>query len=67
MLASRLKEFADNNFELDEHGRKSSTAVENILEKGEIRSFSCCVFKRLILQTRKNKGLVWERIKVDLA
>ena len=34
--SSNLKEFADNNFELDEIGRKFSEWVENAMEKGEI-------------------------------
>ena len=46
-----MKEFADDNFKLDENGRKFSKWVENSGGEGEI------VFKRLILQTRKNQGL----------
>ena len=33
---SKLKEFADNNFQFDEKGRKLSKWVENTLGKGEI-------------------------------
>ena len=33
---SKLKEFADDNFEFDENGRKFSKSVENTVEKGEI-------------------------------
>ena len=33
---SKLKEFADNYFKLDENGRKFSKCVENTVEKGEI-------------------------------
>ena len=58
---SKLKEFADDNFEFDENGRKFSKWLENTVGKGEIVtsnfSFSRSVFKRLVLQTRKNQGL----------
>ena len=33
---SKLKEFADYNFKLDEHGRKFSKRVENTVGNGEI-------------------------------
>ena len=61
--ASKLKEFADDNFELDENGRKFSKRVEITVGKGEIAFykqfllFSHSVFKRLSLQTRKNQDL----------
>ena len=32
---SKLKEFADNNFEFDENGRKFFNRVENAVGKGE--------------------------------
>ena len=67
------KETADNNFKFDENGREFSKRVENTLRKGEIAcyeqfllfvtsnfSFSHSVFekkKKIVLQTRKNKGL----------
>ena len=49
-------------FQIDENGRKFARWVENTVEKGEIAvtsifSFSHSVFKRLVPQTRKNKGL----------
>ena len=55
-------EFADDNFTFDENGRKLIERVENTVAKGEIAryeqfSFSHSVFKRLVLQTRKNQGL----------
>ena len=34
--SSRLKEFADDNFEFDENGGKFSKRVENAVGKGEI-------------------------------
>ena len=53
---SKLKEFADDNFEFDENGGKFSKRLENTVEKGDF-SFSHSVFKRFLLQTRKNQGL----------
>ena len=66
---SKLKEFADDNFEFDENGRKLSKRVENTVRKRRncslqaISPFSHSVFRRLVLQTRKKPGLVWERVK----
>ena len=37
--ASKLKEFADDNFKFDEKGRKFSKREENIKGKGEIARF----------------------------
>ena len=34
--SSKLEEFADDNFELNENGRKSSERAENTVGKGEI-------------------------------
>ena len=50
--SSRLKEFADDNFEFDENGSKFSKRVEDTVGKGELLitnnlSFSYSVFKRL--------------------
>ena len=39
LQASKLKEFADNNFEFDENGVKFSKQVESIVEKGEIARY----------------------------
>ena len=58
-----LREFADDNFRFDENGRKFSKRTENVVGKKEKLivtsnfSFSQSVFKRLVLQTHKNKGL----------
>ena len=62
-----LKEFADNNFNFDENGRKLSKWVENTVGKEKLLvtsnfAFSHSVFKRHALQTRKNQGLFWERV-----
>ena len=65
---SKLKEFTDNNFRFDENCRKFFKSLENTAGKGEIVcnkqfSFSHCVFKRLVLQTRKNQGLFGKGLK----
>ena len=54
---SKLKEFADDNFEFDQNGRKFFQWVENTVEKLLVTtnfSFSHIVFKRLVLHTHKN-------------
>ena len=61
--ASKLKEFADDNFKFDENSRKFSKWVENTVEKGEITCyeqfllFPTMFSKDLGLQTCKNQGL----------
>ena len=37
--SSKLKEFADDNFKIDENGRKESKHVENIEGKGKIARY----------------------------
>ena len=37
--SSKLKEFADDNFKIDENGRKLSKWVENTVGKGEIARY----------------------------
>ena len=49
--SSKLKEFADNNFKVDENGRKLSEWVENTMGKGEI------AFKSLVSQGRQKVSL----------
>ena len=61
-LSQTLKGFADDHFKFDENGRKFSKLVEHSIGKREMLimnnfSFSNSVFKRLVLQTRKNQGL----------
>ena len=56
--SSKLKEFADNNFKLNENGRKFFKWVENAVGKGESVcyeqfSFSHCVSERLVSQGRQ--------------
>ena len=51
-----LKEIADDKFKFDKNGRKFSKLAENTVGKGEIARYEC-VFKRLLLQIRKNPSL----------
>ena len=56
-----LKEFADDNFELGENGRKFSKQVENTVGGGETARYeqfllSHSVFKRFSPQTHKNQA-----------
>ena len=37
--SSKLKELADDNFEIDENGRKSSEGAQNTVGKGEIARY----------------------------
>ena len=66
--SSKLKEFADDNFKLNENGGKCYKQVENTVGKWEIARneqfspLSYSVFQRLILQTRKNQGLFWTEL-----
>ena len=59
--SSKLKKFADDNFEFDENGRKFSKMVENTVGKGEIACYGQfllrSVFKRPVMKTRKDKSM----------
>ena len=64
----KMKEFAVNNYRFDSNDRKFAKQVENNVGKGEIGhykqfSFPHSVFKRIILQTRNNKGLHGKGLK----
>ena len=57
-----MKEFADDNFEFDENGGTFFKRIENTVGKRRkclLRTISPfpSVFKRLVLQTHKNRGL----------
>ena len=56
--SSKLKVLAEEDFKFDECGGKFSKSIENTVGKGEIARFSRSVFKRPVLQTRKNQGLL---------
>ena len=69
--SSKLKVFADDNFELDENGGKFSKRVKNTVRKGEIARyeqfflFPQC-FQNWIRDTWKT-GLVWENARRSTA
>ena len=67
LVSSEVKELARDNSEFDENERKFSKRVENIVGKGEIATSNFCfshsVFKRLVLQTHKNKALFGKVLK----
>ena len=68
--SSKLKEFADNNFEFDENGRELSKWVKTLWEKEKLLvtsnfSFSHSVFKRFVLQPPKNQGLFGKGLRAS--
>ena len=65
--SSKLKEFADDNFKFDENGRKSIRIGRKHCGKRRKCSLRATspVFKRLVLQTRKKKGLFGNGLKDD--
>ena len=68
--SSKLQEFADDNFKLDENGRKLLKWVENTVGKGEIAHYEQfllfleCFRKTCTADTYKQR-LVWERVKTS--
>ena len=72
--SSKQEEFADDNFEVDGNGLRFYKRIENTVGKEKLLvtsnfSFSLSVFKRLVLQTRKNqglfgKGLIWTKRQI---
>ena len=70
--SSKLKVFADDSVKFDKNGQKFSYRVEDTGDKGEIAFkeqfilfLQCFFFKSLVLQTCKNKGLVWRGLKLE--
>ena len=67
--SSKLKEFADDNFEFDENGKKFSKCAENTVGKGEIARyeqfllFPQCFQKTCTADKQKKPGFVWERVE----
>ena len=66
--SSKLKDLAGHNLKFDENGRQFSKQKENTVGKGDIAHneqwllFPLC-FQKMLLQTRKKPGQVWERVK----
>ena len=67
----QTEKLADDNLKFDKNGRKFFNRIENTVGKEDITrkmsnfSFSHSIFKRLILQTRKNQGLFGKGINVN--
>ena len=51
VYSSKLKEFADDNFELDKNGKEFSTKVENTVGKGEIARYVQVLFTQCFQKT----------------
>ena len=63
--SSKLKEFADDNFKVDESGRKLSKWVENTVEKGEIAHYEQFLlfpkcFQKACFPGASKGVIVWE-------
>ena len=66
--ASKLKEFADDNFKVDKNGRKLSKRVENTVGKGEIARYAQFLLFPQCFQKACFPGvlkgvIVWEWVK----
>ena len=66
-----MKEFADDNFKLDENGRKLSKWVENTVGKGEIACYKQFLLFPQCFQEASFPGaskgvIVWEWVNLDL-
>ena len=65
--SSKLKEFADGNFEFDDNGKKFSQRVENTVGKGEIARYEQffplpTVFSKDLYYRHIKPGLIWKRV-----
>ena len=65
---SKLKEFADDNFQFDDNGRKLSKWVENTVGKGEIASYAQFLlfpqcFQKACFPGASKGVIVWELVK----
>ena len=58
--SSKLEKFVDDNFKIDENGRKFSKPVENTVGKGEIARYEQFLLFPQCFQKTFNAGLVWE-------
>ena len=66
--ASKLKEFADDNFKFDENGRKLSKWVENTVGKGEIAGYEQFLlfpqcFQKACFPEASKDVIVWKWVK----
>ena len=69
--SSKLKDFADDNFEFDKNGSEFSKRVENTVRKEEIARyeqfllFPQCLKKTCTADTLK-QWLAWERVNIKM-
>ena len=68
--SSKLKEFADDNFKVDENGAKFSKQIKNTVGKGEIACYKQFLlfpqyFQKTCTEDTENPGLFLERVKND--
>ena len=68
---SKLKQFADNNFKVDENNRKFSKQVENTVGKGEIARYEQFVLfpqcsQKACLPGASKGVIVWEWVNFNL-
>ena len=69
--SSKLKEFADDNFKVDENGRKLYKRVENTVGKGEIAHYEQFLlfprcFQKACFPGASKGVIVWEWVKLGL-
>ena len=69
--STKLKAFADNNFEFDENGRQSTEWLENTVGKGEIARYEQFLlflqcFQKTCTADMLKPGLVWESLKEEI-
>ena len=62
-----MKQFADDNFKLNENGRKFSNLVENTVGKEEIARYQQFLlfpqcFQKTCPANMQKPGLAWERV-----
>ena len=67
--SSKLKEFADDNLEFNENGRKFFKQVENTVGKGEIARYEqfllfLLCFRKTCTADTQNPGIVCERVNL---
>ena len=68
--SSKLKEFVDDNFKLEENGRKLSKWVENTVGKGEIARYEQFLlfpqcFQKACYPGASKGVIVWEWVKLQ--
>ena len=60
---SEMKEFADDNFAIDENGGKFSGRIENAVGKGEIALLFPQSFQKTCNANTLKQGIIWKRVK----